>query len=158
MRKQGKLGENVPSGHHLTNFLFREKLSVQSIVGNVTELLLAGVDTVRILYSPISRAQFPLAPGPLTIQGIHFDHVYRLGLRNCLVPDHALPLLPTSPEFPCLTADGLTCSSRYPIRSPGRSMSYPGTLKSSPHFTVRSKLLWTLAPVPSPKLCPSYAC
>ncbi|XP_050019848.1 25-hydroxyvitamin D-1 alpha hydroxylase, mitochondrial [Alexandromys fortis] len=46
VRKQGKLGENVPSGHHLTNFLFREKLSVQSIVGNVTELLLAGVDTV----------------------------------------------------------------------------------------------------------------
>lgn len=68
VRKQGKLGEDVPSlklRHHLTHFLFREKLSVQSIVGNVTELLLAGVDTVRILYSPISRAQFPLAPGPL---------------------------------------------------------------------------------------------
>lgn len=65
VRKQGRLGEDVPSGHHLTHFLFREKLPVQSIVGNVTELLLAGVDTVRILYSPISRARFPLAPGSL---------------------------------------------------------------------------------------------
>lgn len=47
MRNQGKPEEDMPSGHHLTHFLFREKVSVQSIVGNVTELLLAGVDTVR---------------------------------------------------------------------------------------------------------------
>lgn len=47
VRNQGKPEEDLPSGHHLTHFLFREKVSVQSIVGNVTELLLAGVDTVR---------------------------------------------------------------------------------------------------------------
>lgn len=47
MRNQGNPEEDIPSGHHLTHFLFREKLSVQSIVGIVTELMLAGVDTVR---------------------------------------------------------------------------------------------------------------
>lgn len=59
VRKQGKTEEDVPSGHHLTHFLFREKLSVQSIVGNVTELLLAGVDTVRFSLVPFPEGRFP---------------------------------------------------------------------------------------------------
>lgn len=53
-RRQGKPEEDGRLGHHLTHFLFREKLSVQSIVGNVTELLLAGVDTVRFSLCPVS--------------------------------------------------------------------------------------------------------
>lgn len=54
MRNQGKPEEDMLSGPHLTHFLFREKLPVQSIVGNVTELLLAGVDTVRFSFHSVS--------------------------------------------------------------------------------------------------------
>lgn len=43
----GNSEKGMPTGAHLTHFLFREKVSAQSILGNVTELLLAGVDTVR---------------------------------------------------------------------------------------------------------------
>lgn len=39
--------EDAGTGAHLTYFLLREKMPAQSILGNVTELLLAGVDTVR---------------------------------------------------------------------------------------------------------------
>lgn len=41
-------GEKV-EGKYLTYYLAQEKLSMKSIYGNVTELLLAGVDTVSIL-------------------------------------------------------------------------------------------------------------
>lgn len=40
-------GEKV-EGKYLTYYLAQEKLSMKSIYGNVTELLLAGVDTVSI--------------------------------------------------------------------------------------------------------------
>lgn len=55
------------SGAHLTYFLFREKLPVPSILGNVTELLLAGVDTVTFslhVGSPSFRA-WPPSLSPL---------------------------------------------------------------------------------------------
>lgn len=56
-RNQRKLEEeDMLAGAHLTYFLFREKWPVQSILGNVTELLLAGVDTVSF---PL-RAQSPI--------------------------------------------------------------------------------------------------
>lgn len=57
-RNQGK-PEDMGSGAHLTYFLFREELPASSILGNVTELLLAGVDTVKFslhVASPTSRA------------------------------------------------------------------------------------------------------
>lgn len=76
VRNQGKPEEDVPSGHHLTHFLFREKVSVQSIVGNVTELLLAGVDTVR--FSLYCECHFQSAvsssipvPSPTTTSRAH---------------------------------------------------------------------------------------
>lgn len=47
MRSQGKSAGDTGFGAHLTYFLFREELPAPSILGNVTELLLAGVDTVR---------------------------------------------------------------------------------------------------------------
>lgn len=46
LRSKGKPEEDMGSGAHLTYFLFREELPASSILGNVTELLLAGVDTV----------------------------------------------------------------------------------------------------------------
>lgn len=58
-RNQGKSEDDMGSGAHLTYFLFREELPASSILGNVTELLLAGVDTVKFslhVASPTSRA------------------------------------------------------------------------------------------------------
>lgn len=63
--------EDTASGAHLTYFLLRGKLSAQSILGNVTELLLAGVDTVRFsvhAVSPVSRA-FASAEGLGVLSG-----------------------------------------------------------------------------------------
>lgn len=45
-KSQGRPEEDMGSGAHLTSFLFQEELPAPSILGNVTELLLAGVDTV----------------------------------------------------------------------------------------------------------------
>lgn len=45
-RSQGRPEEDMECGAHLTYFLFQEELPAPSILGNVTELLLAGVDTV----------------------------------------------------------------------------------------------------------------
>lgn len=45
-RSRGRPEQDVESGAHLTYFLFQEELPAASILGNVTELLLAGVDTV----------------------------------------------------------------------------------------------------------------
>lgn len=58
--KRKKPEEDTGSAAHLTYFLFREQLPASSILGNVTELLLAGVDTVKFslhVASPTSRAQ-----------------------------------------------------------------------------------------------------
>lgn len=46
------------SGAHLTYFLLRKELPAPSILGNVTELLLAGVDTVRLPFQVSSLASF----------------------------------------------------------------------------------------------------
>ncbi|KAB0391715.1 hypothetical protein E2I00_009358, partial [Balaenoptera physalus] len=56
MRSQGKSEEDTGFGAHLTYFLFREELPAPSILGNVTELLLAGVDTITAVLGPGSSA------------------------------------------------------------------------------------------------------
>lgn len=64
MRSQGRPEEEMGSGAHLTYFLFQEELPAPSILGNVTELLLAGVDTVKSslhVASPPFRAWSPQA-------------------------------------------------------------------------------------------------
>lgn len=76
VRNQGKSEEDIPSGHHLTHFLFRENVSVQSIVGNVTELLLAGVDTVRFplhckCHFQSAVSSYILVPSPTTTSYSH---------------------------------------------------------------------------------------
>lgn len=75
LRSKGKPEEDLGSGTHLTYFLFREELPAPSILGNVTELLLAGVDTVRffsMLGAPLPelslssfRGHFAAAGDPL---------------------------------------------------------------------------------------------
>lgn len=55
----GKSEEDAGPGAYLTYFLLRKELPAASILGNVTELLLAGVDTVRFslcVGSPTSTA------------------------------------------------------------------------------------------------------
>eukprot|EP00069_Balaena_mysticetus_P001822 bmy_03867T0 len=61
MRSQGKSEEDTGFGAHLTYFLFREELPAPSILGNVTELLLAGVDTVS---NTLSWALYELSRHP----------------------------------------------------------------------------------------------
>lgn len=61
-RTQGKPEQDMGSGAYLTYFLFQEELPAASILGNVTELLLAGVDTVKFslhVWSPTPRAWHP---------------------------------------------------------------------------------------------------
>lgn len=75
LRSKGKPEQDMGSGAHLTYFLFREELPAASILGNVTELLLAGVDTVRffsMLGAPLPelslsgfRGHFAAAGDPL---------------------------------------------------------------------------------------------
>lgn len=58
-RNEAKPEEDTGPGAYLTYFLFQEELPAASILGNVTELLLAGVDTVKFslhVASPTSRA------------------------------------------------------------------------------------------------------
>lgn len=51
-RGPGKPGKDTGPGEHLTHIMLREKLPVPCILGNVTELLLAGVDTVSEVLCP----------------------------------------------------------------------------------------------------------
>lgn len=72
LRSEGKAAEDVGSGAHLTYFLLREELPAPSILGNVTELLLAGVDTVRFLSTvgaPLPGRSLPGPRGPLAAAG-----------------------------------------------------------------------------------------
>nr|XP_011726696.1 25-hydroxyvitamin D-1 alpha hydroxylase, mitochondrial isoform X1 [Macaca nemestrina] len=85
MRNRGQPDEDLESGAHLTHFLFQEELPAQSILGNVTELLLAGVDTVRFSLRAVSLFQGLASPDSGTIfllQGIRYGHVDQL----CLTP------------------------------------------------------------------------
>lgn len=60
-------GEKV-EGKYLTYYLAQEKLSMKSIYGNVTELLLAGVDTVSLLENAGGKRFLQeQAPPPYTI-------------------------------------------------------------------------------------------
>lgn len=58
LSSQAKPEADMGSGAHLTYFLLRKELPAPSILGNVTELLLAGVDTVRLPFQVSSLASF----------------------------------------------------------------------------------------------------
>ncbi|KAF7468550.1 25-hydroxyvitamin D-1 alpha hydroxylase mitochondrial [Marmota monax] len=91
---QGNPEKNMPSGAHLTYFLFREKVSAQSILGNVTELLLAGVDTVS---NTLSWALYELSRHPEVQKALHSEITATLGPGSCAHPQATvlsqLPLL-----------------------------------------------------------------
>lgn len=95
-RSQGRHEEDVESGAHLTYFLFQEELPTPSILGNVTELLLAGVDTVAFVLPPCCGPHFHSLASPISIrlQRIHYGPLEPRGL--------ALPGLPAaSRSAPC---------------------------------------------------------
>ncbi|XP_005397473.1 PREDICTED: 25-hydroxyvitamin D-1 alpha hydroxylase, mitochondrial [Chinchilla lanigera] len=93
-RNQGKPGEDMPSGAHLTYFLFREKWPARSILGNVTELLLAGVDTVS---NTLSWALYELSRHPEVQVALRSEITATLGPGSGAHPQAAalsqLPLL-----------------------------------------------------------------
>uniref|UniRef100_A0A8C5KUI0 Cytochrome P450, family 27, subfamily b, polypeptide 1 n=1 Tax=Jaculus jaculus TaxID=51337 RepID=A0A8C5KUI0_JACJA len=92
MRSPGKPTKGPSSGPHLTYFLFREKLPLQSIVGNVTELLLAGVDTVS---NTLSWALYELSRHPEVQCALHSEITAALGPGSCArVQSTALSRLP----------------------------------------------------------------
>lgn len=70
-------GEKV-EGKYLTYYLAQEKLSMKSIYGNVTELLLAGVDTVSILGKCYLRRFPPL----LFVEALCAQLLYWNGMEN----------------------------------------------------------------------------
>lgn len=91
---QGNPEKGMPCGAHLTYFLFREKVSAQSILGNVTELLLAGVDTVS---NTLSWALYELSRHPEVQKALHSEITATLGPGSCAHPQATvlsqLPLL-----------------------------------------------------------------
>ncbi|EHB07627.1 25-hydroxyvitamin D-1 alpha hydroxylase, mitochondrial [Heterocephalus glaber] len=79
-RNQGKPEGDMLSGAHLTYFLFREKWPAQTILGNVTELLLAGVDTVS---NTLSWALYELSRHPKVQVALHSEIIDTLGQDSC---------------------------------------------------------------------------
>ncbi|XP_036314000.1 25-hydroxyvitamin D-1 alpha hydroxylase, mitochondrial isoform X2 [Pipistrellus kuhlii] len=75
-RSPGRPEQDVESGAHLTYFLFQEELPAASILGNVTELLLAGVDTVS---NTLSWALYELARHPEVQTALHSEITAALG-------------------------------------------------------------------------------
>ncbi|XP_067385750.1 25-hydroxyvitamin D-1 alpha hydroxylase, mitochondrial [Emydura macquarii macquarii] len=84
-------GETV-EGKYLTHYLAREKLSMKSIYGNVTELLLAGVDTIS---STLSWSLYELSRHP-RVQALLQEEIARV-MGGSPVPSAAdvaqMPLL-----------------------------------------------------------------
>ncbi|XP_058413756.1 25-hydroxyvitamin D-1 alpha hydroxylase, mitochondrial [Diceros bicornis minor] len=76
VRSQEKPEEDMGSGAHLTYFLLREELPASSILGNVTELLLAGVDTVS---NTLSWALYELSRHPEVQVALHSEITAALG-------------------------------------------------------------------------------
>ncbi|XP_019597966.2 25-hydroxyvitamin D-1 alpha hydroxylase, mitochondrial [Rhinolophus sinicus] len=74
--KRKKPEEDTGSAAHLTYFLFREQLPASSILGNVTELLLAGVDTVS---NTLSWALYELSRHPEVQTALHAEITAALG-------------------------------------------------------------------------------
>eukprot|EP00070_Physeter_catodon_P032306 XP_028339200.1 25-hydroxyvitamin D-1 alpha hydroxylase, mitochondrial [Physeter catodon] len=94
MRSQGKSEEDTGFGAHLTYFLFREELPAPSILGNVTELLLAGVDTVS---NTLSWALYELSRHPEVQMALRSEITAALGPGSSAHPSATalsqLPLL-----------------------------------------------------------------
>ncbi|KAM7115531.1 25-hydroxyvitamin D-1 alpha hydroxylase, mitochondrial isoform 1-T1 [Molossus nigricans] len=70
MRSQGRPEEDMGSVAHLTYFLFQQGFPAPSILGNVTELLLAGVDTVS---NTLSWALYELSRNPEVQTALHSE-------------------------------------------------------------------------------------
>ncbi|DAA29656.1 25-hydroxyvitamin D-1 alpha hydroxylase, mitochondrial [Bos indicus x Bos taurus] len=95
MRNQSeKSEEDMGPGAHLTYFLLQKELPAASILGNVTELLLAGVDTVS---NTLSWALYELSRHPEIQTALHAEITAALGPGSSTQPSATalsqLPLL-----------------------------------------------------------------
>ncbi|XP_043302436.1 25-hydroxyvitamin D-1 alpha hydroxylase, mitochondrial isoform X1 [Cervus canadensis] len=90
----GKSEEDAGPGAYLTYFLLRKELPAASILGNVTELLLAGVDTVS---NTLSWALYELSRHPEIQTALHAEISAALGPGSSTQPSATalsqLPLL-----------------------------------------------------------------
>ncbi|XP_060051006.1 25-hydroxyvitamin D-1 alpha hydroxylase, mitochondrial [Erinaceus europaeus] len=109
---QGKSEVDVGAGAHLTYFLLREKLPAPSILGNVTELLLAGVDTVS---NTLSWALYELSRHPEVQMALHSEITAALGPGS-----HAHLPATTLSQLPLLKAVVKEVLRLYPV-VPGNS-------------------------------------
>ncbi|XP_030178925.1 25-hydroxyvitamin D-1 alpha hydroxylase, mitochondrial isoform X1 [Lynx canadensis] len=112
LRSKGKPEEDVGSGAHLTYFLFREELPAPSILGNVTELLLAGVDTVS---NTLSWALYELSRHPEVQTALYSEITAALGPGS-----NAHPSATALSQLPLLKAVVKEVLRLYPV-VPGNS-------------------------------------
>ncbi|KAH0629085.1 hypothetical protein JD844_010896 [Phrynosoma platyrhinos] len=97
-------GEKV-EGKYLTYYLAQEKLSMKSIYGNVTELLLAGVDTIS---STLSWSLYELSRHPEIQSALHKE-------ITAVVKDNPIPTAADVAQMPLLKAVVKEALRLYPV-------------------------------------------
>ncbi|XP_017501748.2 25-hydroxyvitamin D-1 alpha hydroxylase, mitochondrial isoform X1 [Manis javanica] len=112
LSSQAKPEADMGSGAHLTYFLLRKELPAPSILGNVTELLLAGVDTVS---NTLSWALYELSRHPEVQTALHSEITAALGPGS-----DAHPLATALSQLPLLKAVVKEVLRLYPV-VPGNS-------------------------------------
>ncbi|XP_044535153.1 25-hydroxyvitamin D-1 alpha hydroxylase, mitochondrial [Gracilinanus agilis] len=100
------------SGPHLTGFLFQKEVPAAAILGNITELLLAGVDTVS---NTLSWALYELAHHPEVQTALHAEIMGAMAPGS---PTH--PPATTLAQLPLLKAVVKEVLRLYPV-VPGNS-------------------------------------
>ncbi|XP_062058076.1 25-hydroxyvitamin D-1 alpha hydroxylase, mitochondrial [Lepus europaeus] len=124
--------EDTASGAHLTYFLLRGKLSAQSILGNVTELLLAGVDTVS---NTLSWALYELSRHPEVQMALHSEITAALGPGSCAHLSAA-----TLSQLPLLKAVVREVLRLYPV-VPGNSRVPDRDIRVGDYIIPKSTLV-----------------
>ncbi|KAM3848940.1 25-hydroxyvitamin D-1 alpha hydroxylase, mitochondrial [Vipera latastei] len=97
-------GEKV-EGKYLTYYLAQEKLSMKSIYGNVTELLLAGVDTIS---STLSWSLYELSRHPQVQAAVHEE-------VTSVMQDRLIPTAAEVAQMPLLKAVVKEALRLYPV-------------------------------------------
>ncbi|XP_003216736.2 25-hydroxyvitamin D-1 alpha hydroxylase, mitochondrial [Anolis carolinensis] len=97
-------GEKV-EGKYLTYYLAQEKLSMKSIYGNVTELLLAGVDTIS---STLSWSLYELSRHPQIQSALHKE-------ITSVMKDNLIPTAADVAQMPLLKAVVKEALRLYPV-------------------------------------------
>ncbi|XP_006266850.2 25-hydroxyvitamin D-1 alpha hydroxylase, mitochondrial [Alligator mississippiensis] len=125
-------GEPV-EGKFLTYYLAKEQLSMKAIYGNVTELLLAGVDTIS---STLSWSLYELARHPGVQAAVHAE-------ITAAVQDGAIPSASDMARMPLLKAVVKEALRLYPV-IPGNARVIPDRDIHVGEYIIPKKTLITL--------------